>query len=87
MPLLKALVLVFRFLHLVKRDVAADGEAEGFNTFDLVPMVSPVPDLNHRFLHNVFCLRSVESDTEGEPEEFVLQWQHVVPETDLFHPL
>jgi hypothetical protein len=86
-PLLDALVLVFRLFDLVERDIPADGETEGFDTVDLIPMVTFVPDLYHRFLHNILCLRSVESDTEGEPEEFILQWQHVVPETDFFHPL
>jgi hypothetical protein len=35
-------------------------------------MVSPVPDLDHRFLYDILRLRMVESDTEGKPEEFIL---------------
>ena len=83
----QALVQVLHLSNLIDGDVSADGEAEGFDGFEFVPAVPPVPDFDHCFLYNIFCLYTVESDAEGKPEEFILQWQDIVPETDLFHPL
>ena len=83
----QALVLVLHLSHLVDGDIPADGEAEGFHGVEFFPSVPPVPDLDQRFLHNILCLHTVESDAEGQSEEFILQWQDIVPETDLFHPL
>ena len=71
-PFVEALVLVFHLVHLVERQIAADGEAEGFDGFDLVPLVAPVSDLNHRFLYNILSLRRIESDAECQSVEFVL---------------
>ena len=86
-PLFQTRILVFRLPHLVNGDVPADGEAEGFDGVYLFPAVSPVPDLNHRFLNYILCLRRVESDAEGQPIELILQRQDIIPETDFFHPL
>ena len=87
LPFFQTLVLVFHLPHLVERDVSADGEAEGFYRFDVIPLLPLVPDLDHRLLDNVFRLRRVESDAESEPVELILEWQDIIPETDLFHPL
>jgi hypothetical protein len=61
------LVLVFHLPHLVERDVSADGKTKSFNGFDVIPLLSSVPDLNHGFLYNILSLRRVESDAEGKP--------------------
>ena len=87
MLIFQTLVLVFCLSRFVDGDVAADGEAEGFDGFEFVPVVPSVPDLDHRLLYNILRLHTVESDAEGQSEEFILQWQDIVPETDLFHPL
>ena len=69
----QTLALVIHPLHLVECQIAADGQAEGFYRVDLIPLVSPVPDFDHRFLDNIFRLRRVESDAEGKPIKLVFQ--------------
>lgn len=71
--------------HLVEREISADGQAEGFYGVYLIPVVALVPDLHHRLLNDILGFRTVESDAERQPEELILQWQHVGLETDFFH--
>ncbi len=71
--------------HLVEREVSADGQAEGFYGVYLIPTIALVPDLHHCLLYNVLGFRTVESDAERQPEELILQRQHVGLETDFFH--
>ena len=51
-----------------------------------MPSVAGIPDFNHGILHNVLRFLPVESNAKGQPEEFILQWQNIVLETDFFHP-
>ena len=69
----QTLVLVLYPLDLVECQIAADGQAEGFYRVYIFPLVSPVPNLDHRFLNNIFRLRRVESDAEGKPIKLVFQ--------------
>ena len=71
--------------HLVEREVSADGQAEGFYGVYLIPIVALVPDLHHRLLNDILGFRTVESDAERQPEELILQRQHVGLKTDFFH--
>ena len=58
----------------------------GLDGVELLPSVAGIPDFNHGILHNVFRFLPVESNAKGQPEEFVLQRQNIVLETDFFHP-
>ena len=73
-------------LDAVEREVAGDGKAVGLDGVELLPSVAGIPDFNHGILHNVLRFLPVESNAKCQPEEFILQWQNIVLETDFFHP-
>jgi hypothetical protein len=69
----QTLILVLQLAHPIKRQVSADGEAEGFYRFNVIPLLPAVPHLYHRVLYYILCLCRVEGDAEGKPVELVLQ--------------
>ena len=68
-----------RFRHTVR--LKASMESMAFHSSPAVPYFYQC------VLHDVLGFRSVERDTECEPEKFVLQRQHIVTETDFLHLL
>ena len=67
--LFKCGVHVVGTLHLVEGLIAADGQAESLYRLQLVPLLAAFPDSQHRLLHNVLRISSVESDAQCQPEE------------------
>ena len=65
--LFQALVLVLHLPHLVEREIAADGQTEGVDGFDRIPLVSSVPDFYQCFLYDILSLSWVEGDAECKP--------------------
>ena len=57
----------------VEREVAADGEAEGFDVVDVVPVVAFVPNLDERILHDILGFGTVERDAQREAVKLILQ--------------
>ena len=81
----EALVVVFPPLGVVEGKITADGHGESLYVVDIVPRVALAPHLDHRFLHDILGISPVEGDAQGQPEELILQRQHIVAETDILH--
>ena len=66
----------------VEGQVAANGQAEGFDGLYLFPVITPFPYFQHSVLNDILCISGIERDAECQPEEFILQRQYVVLETN-----
>ena len=74
-------------LDMIQCEIPANGQAECLNGLDALPVLPLVPDLDQRLLHDVLCIRTVERNAQCQPVKLILQRQHIITKTDLFHLL
>lgn len=78
-------ILSFFFLASVYSQIFCYSQAICLYRSELCPLFTFIPHSNHRILNNILCFGPVESDSECQTKEFILQWQYVVSEADFLH--